>query len=75
MVHSVLAVSETDKVKREGRKENSQSRKHSGSLFSQVLAQKTEEQRQEAPRTCHTTTYGQDSRLHTYQYEKREYHY
>lgn len=74
MVHSVVAISESDRIKRDARKENGARQKHSTSLFSQILEEKTEEQK-EAPRVCHTTTYGQDSMLHTFEYQKREYHY
>lgn len=76
MVHSVVGVAITDKVKRDAPREaNSYSKgKDSNALFSEILEQRIEEQK-EAPRSCHTVTYGQDSKLHTFQYQKREYHY
>jgi len=76
MVNAVMAVPTTDKVKRDANKAaNSYSQgKKQESLFSQIFNQ-TVEEAQEAPRECHTVTYGQDCMLHAFQYQKREYHY
>ncbi len=77
MVNSVLAVSSVGKIKREGvRKEKSPGKggANPNPLFSQLLQEEMESQGK-APLSCSATTYGQDSRLHTFEYQKREYHY
>lgn len=76
MVHSVVAVSSVDKVKRDAHKavDAHSQKKQQESAFSQILEQTVEEQRT-IPMECHTLTYGQDSRLHTFQYQMREYNY
>ena len=76
MVHSVEAVSSVDKVKRDANKTtNSRTQdKQSKALFSQILDQKKQEQKANSME-CHTVTYGQDSRLRTFQYQSREYNY
>lgn len=78
MVNSVLAVSTTGKIKRDNaRTDNSlceRNRAESNPLFSQLLQKEVEAQRADTM-NCHTVTYGQDSMLHTFEYQKREYHY
>ncbi len=78
MVNSVLAVSTIGKTKHDDVKSDHslQERKqmNSNPLFSQILQEEVEEQRS-ASLNCHTLTYGQDSRLHAFEYQKREYHY
>ena len=77
MVNSVLAVSSVGRIKREhveNEKAPEKGRADTNPLFSQLLQEEMEGQR-EASLNCRTTTYGQDSRLHTFEYQKREYHY
>lgn len=76
MVHSVVGISTSDKIKRDAnRAANSYSHsKQQNSLFSQIFEQKIAEQ-QEAPAECYTVTYGQDSKIRTFQYQTREYNY
>lgn len=76
MVHSVMAVSTADKLKRDANKaaDAHSHGKKTATLFSEILNQAVDEQ-QEAPRQCHTVTYGQDSKLRTFRYQQREYHY
>ena len=77
MVNSVLAVSSVGKIKREhveNQKAPEKGCADTNPLFSQLLQEEMEGQR-EASLNCRTTTYGQDSRLHTFEYQKREYHY
>ena len=76
MVHSVMAISSAGKVKRDSSSsiDTRSDKEQSDHLFSQVLDEKIEEQKN-APLNCHTITYGHDSRLHTFQYQTREYHY
>lgn len=78
MVNSVMAVSATGKIKRDNERSratlNEKNKEHSKGLFSEFLKQEVEEQK-EAPHSCSTVMYGQDSRLHTFEYQKREYHY
>lgn len=75
MVHSVMAVSTADKLKRDaGKTANSYGNgKKEQSLFSEILQKTVEEEK--APRECRTLTYGQDSRLHPFLYQQREYRY
>ena len=77
MVHSVMAVSTTDKVKRDANKTTDPyaQGKAQQSLFAEILDQEVDERRQAAPRECHTVTYGQDCMLRNFLYQKREYHY
>ena len=76
MVHSVLAIPSTGYVKRElsGSPYEQPDRKQQTSSFSQILDEKLEEQKT-ASMNCQTTTYGNDRRIHTFQYLAREYHY
>jgi len=78
MVNSVVAVPTVGKIKREDEKTRAtlyEERKgNSQGLFSELLRQEVEEQ-QEASANCRVVTYGQDSRLHTFEYQKREYRY
>lgn len=76
MIHSVLAVPSTGKIKRESYKSTGtpSDKEQSNHLFSQILEEKMDEQKK-APMDCHTLTYGQDSRLHTFYYQSREYNY
>lgn len=75
MVQSVVSAPKSKKTKREhNRSPYSQSGKQSDNLFHQILDNAIEEQ-EEAPVICHTTTYGQDSRMQTFHYQSREYHY
>lgn len=78
MVNSVMEVSATGKIKRDDEKSratlNEKYKNASQGLFSELLNQEVEEQ-QKASVNCRTLTYGQDSRLHTFEYQKREYHY
>jgi len=57
---------------------NKSSHSHSGEKkehpFNQVLSDAIEEQ-EATPILCHNTTYGQDSKLQTFHYQPREYHY
>ena len=77
MVNSVLAVSSVGKIKREHVRNDKAPEKGSANtnpLFSQLLQEEIEGQKK-ASLNCRTTTYGQDSMLHTFEYQKREYHY
>lgn len=78
MVNSVMAVSAIGQIKRDNEKARAtlheEHRTASPGLFSELLNQEVEERR-EAPENCRTVIYGQDSRLHTFEYQKREYHY
>ncbi len=75
MVHSVMAVSKIGKAKQEDKKDNSsggKSHEDATPLFSRFLEQEINEQRAMAV-NCRTVTYGQDSKLHTFEYRTREY--
>ena len=76
MVHSVLAVSTVGKLKREdNRSGNSSTKKNEAKakdLFSQILEAEVAGQKA-TPMTCKTVTYGQDSKIHTFEYQTREY--
>ncbi len=78
MVNSIMAVSTTGKIKRDGAGTNTsvceENCQKSNPLFSQLLQKEVEEQRA-ASMNCHTATYGQDSMIHAFHYQKREYHY
>lgn len=76
MVHSVAAVPNVGKVKREhnnpayiGASENS-----SSGSFAQALEHAKEEV-QNSPMDCVTTTYGRDCMMRTFYYQPREYHF
>lgn len=76
MVHSVVAVPSVGKVKREhctpayaGNMGNS-----SNGTFAQVL-ERAKEETKESPMSCVTTTYGRDSKMRTFFYQPREYHF
>ncbi len=76
MVHSVAAVPNVGKVKREhynsayiGASENS-----SNGSFAQALKHAKEEV-QDSPMDCVTTTYGRDCMMQTFFYQPREYHF
>lgn len=76
-MNSVMAITSSDKVKRDNDKRMTNSyadEKRDKAIFREILNQRVEE-RKEAPRECHTLTYGQDCRLHAFLYQQREYHY
>lgn len=77
MVHSVMAVSTTDRLKRDANRmtDTYTQGKQQQSLFAQILNREVEEQQQVAPRECHTVTYNQDCMLRNFLYQQREYHY
>lgn len=66
------------KLKRDAEKKNDsfkrKDEKTPNHLFSQFLAQEIDEQRASSV-NCRNVTYGQDSRLHTFEYQTREYRY
>lgn len=75
MVHSISAVAMADKVGREqDRRGNSSGGEHQtgANNFSKVLQQEVEERKADAVH-CKTVTYGRDSRLHPFEYFKRNY--
>lgn len=76
MVHSILAVSTVGKLKRENNKSgNSAIREKEAKakkLFSQILETEVADQKAISV-TCKNVTYGQDSRIHTFEYRTREY--
>lgn len=75
MVHSISAVAMTDKVGREQeRRGNSSDGEHQTgtNTFSKVLKQEVEERKADTVQ-CKTVTYGKDSRLHPFEYFKRNY--
>lgn len=76
MVSSVLAVPTVGKVKREDPRDSHSGSKEKDSkgLFAQVLEEAVHEP-EPAPRDCCTMLYGRDSRLQTFRYMTREYHY
>lgn len=76
MVNSVLEVSKTRELRREDNRtsDNGYGRQNSNRLFAEVLKKAVEEVESNQVE-CHTTTYGPDSRLTTFEYMKREYHY
>lgn len=76
MVHSVAAVPNVGKIKREH-----QNPVYSGIMadssngsFAQVL-ERAKEETQNSPMDCVTTTYGRDCRIRTFYYQPREYHF
>lgn len=76
MVQSVLAAPMIGKLKREEQRlpYSHPGKEESGGLFSQLLEEATQKL-ESAPKACHTTLYGRDSRIQTFQYLSREYHY
>lgn len=76
MVHSVMAISTLDKLKRDDNSMANHSKgKQKGSLFAQMLNHECEEQQKAAPMECHVVTYGQDCMLRNFLYQQREYRY
>lgn len=76
MVHSVSAVSTTRKVTRDSHNKTASnlSENKSDHTFSGILEEKVDEQKMSTP-NCHTVTYGNDMKIHTFLYQAREYHY
>ena len=76
MVQQVEAVPHVGKVVRERRQfvYPDTRGKNSGGTFAQFLEDAVEENRG-ASLTCHVTTYGRDSRIRTFDYQTRTYHY
>ncbi len=76
MVHSVLTVPSVGKVQREfhNKPDEQYSESSKNNSFSSILKEKLNE-KEAAPRACHTVTYGNDSMIHMFQYQSREYHY
>ena len=76
MVHSVAAVPMTGRVRRDPQRScypESGSQSSKGS-FAQVLENVTKEVRDDSI-DCRTTTYGRDSRIETFYYQSRAYHF
>ncbi len=76
MVTSVLAVPRIDKVKRD-RQSPSQfhsREKDSNELFAQFLDNAVKES-EPASMECLNTVYGRDSKMQTFRYQSREYHF
>ncbi len=76
MVASVEAVSAAKRTRRDNQRNPYElnQRKDAGGLFAEIL----EDSAKKAERTvtdCTTTTYGRDSRMQTFLYRTREYHY
>lgn len=76
MVHSVLAASAVDSLKKDSTKtkDGRTGKKREATLFSQILEEKEEEQKTGAM-DCHTVTYGKDCRIRNFQYQTGEYRY
>jgi len=78
MVQSVLAVANVGKVNRDMDRDNGSSSgrngSESGTTFSKVL-QKEVEERKANSLGFKTTTYGADRRIHSFEYQPREYYY
>lgn len=76
MVHSVAAVPNAGKVKREHYNPAyiGVSEKSSSGSFAQALEHAKEEV-QNSPMDCVTTTYGRDLMMRTFYYQPREYHF
>ncbi|MCM1126902.1 MAG: hypothetical protein NC429_10570 [Lachnospiraceae bacterium] len=74
MVHSVAAVPNVGRVKREHRNFSYYGDKETASneSFAQVL-ERAKEETQESPMNCVTTTYGRDCKMRTFFYQPREY--
>lgn len=76
MVHSVDAVPKVGKVKRDQQNafySESGSQRSNGS-FAKVL-ERAKKETLNSSMDCHTTTYGRDSRIQTFFYQPREYHF
>ncbi len=76
MVQSVLAAPMIGKLKREEQRlpYSRPREEESEGLFSRLLEEATQKL-ESAPRACHTTLYGRDSRLQNFHYLSKEYHY
>lgn len=76
MVHSALTVSSVDKVRRDchNKPDEQESKASKPTSFSSIIKEKMEKQ-ESVPRTCQIMTYGNDSMLHLFQYQSKEYHY
>uniref|UniRef100_UPI00405648D6 hypothetical protein n=1 Tax=Acetatifactor sp. TaxID=1872090 RepID=UPI00405648D6 len=74
----MMAVSTVGKLKRDENKSNNSIVREKDTkgknLFSQMLEAEVAE-RKTTDVTCRNVTYGQDSRIHTFEYRTREYHY
>ena len=78
MVHSVMAVPRTGKLKRDNQRSTYSDEKGNGTnkLFATILEEAAHTQKTEsAPRACQTTLYDRESRLQNFNYLTREYHY
>lgn len=76
MVHSVAAVPKARRIKRDHQNafySDSGSQDSNGS-FAKVL-ENAKKETLNASMDCHTTTYGRDSRIQTFFYQPREYHF
>lgn len=76
MVHTIPVVTSGAKINRDSRQSsgNGYNGNQSNHLFAQILESAVDEQTK-APAHCHTVTYGNDRRLHTFLYQSREYQY
>ncbi|MDE5909519.1 MAG: hypothetical protein K2H52_12365 [Lachnospiraceae bacterium] len=76
MVHSVAAIPKTGKIKRDQPKafDSESGNQSSNGSFAKVL-ENAKRETQNASMDCHTTTYGRDSRIQTFFYQPREYHF
>ena len=76
MVHSVAAVPNVGKVKREHQRlvYSGSMAESSNKSFAQVL-ERAKEETQSSPMNCVTTTYGRDCMMRTFFYQPREYHF
>lgn len=76
MVHTIPVVTHGAKINRDSRQSsgNGYNGNQSNHLFAQILESAVDEQTK-APAHCHTVTYGNDRRLHTFLYQSREYQY
>lgn len=76
MVHSISAISPYRKIDRDSDHSSGSDLKRESSdhPFMQVLKAEIEQQK-DTSRNCQTTIYGNDSKLHTFLYQTREYHY
>ena len=78
MVHSVMAVSKTGKLKRDNQRSTYSDEKGNGTnkLFETILKEAAHKQEKEsAPRECQTTLYNRECVLQNFNYLTREYHY
>lgn len=76
MVHSVMAVPAAGKLKRDHQRStySDDHGRNFNSLFESILKD-TPSRSENAPRACQTTLYDRNSRLQSFQYLSREYHY